>query len=635
MISALNQPLSLQSIQSDVQKPKVLLVNDDAASLTALESLLTGPAREREYELIKASTGQEALRQVLRHDFAVILLDVDMPGMDGFETADAIHSHPRSALVPIIFITAYYADELHKLEGYGKGAVDYLFTPIIPQVLQTKVSVFVELARKNGELKARTAELEKLNQDLRVQRLKDLERANRDLEEEVSERRQAEQRAHELSIRDPLTGLVNRRALIQQLEHAVASSDRHRSEFALLYLDLDRFKEINDTLGHEVGDELLRQVAGRLLSSVRASDVVARLGGDEFVVLLEGKGAHQNAARVAKKIDQAHSKPFDIGNERINTSASVGIALYPQDGPTASLLMKRADTAMYHAKQMRRGSIAFFSAELTRQEGERARLSAELHQALQHGQLELYYLPKADVATGAVAGLEALLYWNHPRLGAIPAAPMLAESNDRALLDRVNDWAVGAACGQAAGWQEEAAMAPLPLSLNLAMVSLQAGTAALVARHLGECKLPRNRFELEISERQVADAPAQAVLRQIASSGARIALDAFGTTPTSLSMLRDLPLSILKMDRSFASSIGEDPAGADLVAAIIHLARALRLTVVATGVGKASQLDVLKAHGCDQYQGELFSPPLHAQAVPAFVKQHMIDIPRTEDIVNE
>ena len=355
-----------------MQIPKVLLVNDDAASLFALESLLLGGAEAQEYELITASSGHEALRQVLKHEFAVILLDVNMPGMDGFETAEAIHSRERSSAVPIIFITAHYADEMHRLEAYQKGAADYLFTPVIAQVLQTKVAVFVELTKRNLQLQAKTDELSRLNQDLRVQRVQDLERINHELEQEIGERKTAEERAHALSIRDPLTNLVNRRSLIQQLEHAVATADRGKSEFALLFLDLDKFKSINDTLGHEVGDELLRQVAARLLAAVRVSDVVARLGGDEFVVLLAGAGAAANAARVARKIEQAHRLPFEIKGHRVHTSTSVGIALYPQDAGNAAQLMKNADTAMYHAKQNRRGSIEFFREELNAREMERA-----------------------------------------------------------------------------------------------------------------------------------------------------------------------------------------------------------------------------------------------------------------------
>jgi diguanylate cyclase (GGDEF)-like protein len=377
-----------------VQIPKVLLVNDDPASLYALESLLTNAVEQQIHELITAGSGKEALRQVLLHEFAVILLDVSMPGMDGFETAEAIHSHPRSAGVPIIFITAHYADEMNRLRAYQTGAADYLFTPVIPQILQAKVGVFVDMAVKNMQLQSKTEELVRLNQDLRVQRMQDLQRINGELELEIKERKVAEQRAHDLSTRDVLTNLVNRRALIQHLEHAVAVSDRNGIGFALLFLDLDKFKQINDNYGHEAGDELLRQVSARLSAAVRVADIVARLGGDEFVVLIEGRAASANAARVARKIEMACALPFEIACQRLKTAASIGIALYPQDGANAQLLMKHADTAMYHAKQNPAAPVQFFHEGLNVRERERARWTEELRQAMAGGELELRDQPQ-------------------------------------------------------------------------------------------------------------------------------------------------------------------------------------------------------------------------------------------------
>ena len=459
-----------------MQIPKVLLVNDDHASLFALESLLVSPDGDSAYELLTAASGHEALRQVLMHEFAVLLLEWNMPGRDGFETADAIHSHPRSAAVPIIFITAYDADEMHRLQAYQKGAVDYLLTPVIPQILQTKVSVFVALSRNNLELQAKTEELSTLYQDLRVQRLQDLERINAELGLEVAERKLAEARVHALSIRDALTGLVNRRALIQQLEHAVAHAERHHGEFALLFLDLDRFKGVNDLFGHDAGDELLRQVAARLLAAVRAADVVARLGGDEFVVLLEGAGAASNAALVARKIEQANAQPFEIGGQRIYTSSSIGIGLYPQDGASAAILLRNADTAMYHAKHRRRGSIEYFREELNAREVEHAR------------------------------------------------------------------WA----------------------------------------------------------------------------AGVRLAVDDFGSAGASLTTLRDLPFDALKIDCALVRDIDAE-GGADMVAAIIHLARALGLSVLSLGVDREQQLAVLETLGCDQFQGALRGRAGAGSAMPALL----------------
>jgi diguanylate cyclase (GGDEF)-like protein len=602
-----------------VQIPKVLLVNDDTASLFALESLLMGATRELEYELITAGSGHEALRQVLTHEFAVILLDVNMPGMDGFETAEAIHSHPRSSAVPIIFITAHYADELHRLKAYQKGAADYLFTPVIPQVLQTKVAVFVELTKKNLELQAKTEQLSRLNQDLRVQRMQDLQRINQELELEVAERKLAEERAHALSIRDPLTNLVNRRSLIQQLEHAVASADRNKSEFALLFLDLDKFKHINDTLGHEVGDELLRQVAARLLAAVRVSDVVARLGGDEFVVLLEGAGAEANAARVARKIEQTHRAAFDINGHRIHTSTSIGIGLYPQDASNAAHLMKNADTAMYHAKQNRRGSIEFFREELNARETERALWVTELHQALANQELELYFKPRAVLPERTLCGIEALLYWHHPRQGLIAASDFLPGVSDRQLLELVNDWAIGAACACSAGWRT-LALPELTISVDLSIMQITPDLVPRVLAHLQHCKLAQGWLELDIPEHLlIASKDVAPVLHDLQKAGVRLAIDDFGSAGASLATLKDLSLDVLKIDRSFVRGLGMD-GGTDMVAAIIHLGRALGMAVLAKGVQREEQLTLLNSLGCDQYQGELFSTHLNAAAMMALLK---------------
>ncbi|WP_426101215.1 putative bifunctional diguanylate cyclase/phosphodiesterase [Massilia sp. TSP1-1-2] len=603
--------------------PKVLLVNDDAASLMALESVLLAAAEASQYALITATSGQEALRQVLKHEFAVILLDVNMPGMDGFETADAIHSRERSSAVPIIFITAHHADEMHRLEGYRKGAADYLFTPVIAQVLQTKVAVFVELTKRNLELQAKTDELSRLNQDLRVQRLQDLERINGELQQEVAVRKTAEERAHALSIRDPLTNLVNRRSLIQQLEHAVATADRGKSEFALLFLDLDKFKSINDTLGHEVGDELLRQVAARLLAAVRVSDVVARLGGDEFVVLLAGAGAATNAARVARKIEQAHHHPFDINGHRVHTSTSIGIGLYPQDAGNAAQLMKNADTAMYHAKQNRRGSIEFFREELNAREIERARWVSELQLALAGAELELHYQPRACLPDGALCGVEALLHWRHPQHGLLAAGVFLPFITERELLAQVCEWSIGAACAKFGQWHAAGLnLAGLSISVELAAPALCAELAARVLAHLRTCALDPDWLELSIPESLLVGAgDVGPVLRELKDAGVRLAVDNFGSAGTSLATLRNLSLDLLKIDAAFVAQSGAD-GGADMLAAITHLGRALGMRVLAKGVHRADQLSVLTALGCDQYQGELLSAPLQADGMLALLQAH-------------
>jgi diguanylate cyclase (GGDEF)-like protein len=347
-----------------MQIPKVLIVNDNPATLLAMASILAAAAKRNEYEVLSATSGEDALRKVLNHDFAVILMDVKMPGMDGFETAEAIQSRPSSARVPIIFVTAHFTDEMRRMEGYQTGAVDYLITPVIPKILQTKVSVFVELARQKLELQLKTKELARLNDDLRIQRVQDLERINRELQAEIVDRKRAELHAQELATRDPLTGLINRRSLMEHVEHSIAHSARYEQVFALLFLDLDKFKAINDTFGHDVGDGFLKQIAERIKSSVRQADLVARLGGDEFVVLLKGPLISMKAQQVAEKIAHAIAQPYEIGRHRFNASASIGLAMYPEDGTSSGALMQGADIAMYTAKRTKRGSIYRFDKSL-------------------------------------------------------------------------------------------------------------------------------------------------------------------------------------------------------------------------------------------------------------------------------
>ena len=602
-------------------KPKVLLVNDHPASLMALESVLVRKHEETDYDVVTAQSGEEALRYVLQQQFAVILLDVSMPGMDGFETAQIIHSHPRSASVPIIFVTAHYADEMHRLKGYQKGAVDYLFTPIIPQILQNKVAVFVDLAKKNLQLQQQAEELAELNRDLQVQRMKELKQVNAALQAEIVERRQAEERAHGLATRDPLTGLYNRRSLMERLDQAITRAHRAGGSLAVLFLDMDRFKSINDTLGHDVGDQLLMQVAARIMGAVRESDVVARLGGDEFVVLMEGLPEYPDAAAVARKIVQANSAPCEIGAHAIRTSVSIGISVYPQDGDSVQTLMKNADMAMYHAKQQARGSVQFFHEELNVRVQERALLEQELQQGLERGEFELHYQPKVDIMSSRVVGLEALLRWRHPRLGMVASAQFLQQAADSGLLAPIGRWVMRAVCVQAQSWQQHKVMANLPIAVNIAVPQIDLELPGLVLDLLREHGLPPRLLHLEITESTLMRDldRATSMLRQLSEGGITIAIDDFGSGYSSLSVLKSLPIDILKIDQSFMRDLGKTAGDTAIVAAVVSMARALALRVVAEGVETREQLALLKSLGCDEYQGYYYSKPLP----PDFLERQM------------
>ena len=605
-----------------MDKPKVLLVNDHHASLLALKTILQNTPQANEYEVLTASSGPAALRLVLQHKFAVILLDVSMPGMDGFETAQLIHSHPQSATVPIIFITAHYADEINRLKGFEHGAADYMISPVIPQILHAKVAVFIELERKSMQLEAQKQELAAMNQSLQLQQMEDLRRINAALQAEITERKLAEEKAHELATRDPLTGLLNRRSLTERLEHALLYATRHTEQIALLFLDMDKFKSVNDSLGHDAGDELLIQVAQRLRKVVRESDLVARLGGDEFVVLMEGLPCYRSAAEVAKKIINTMSQPFTICSQTLRTSVSVGIGIYPQDGENVQDLMRSADLAMYHAKQERRGSVQFFHEELNSRLIERRQMEHELQQALENSEFELYYQPKVDVRTGSVAGVEALLRWHHPRLGVLSGGQFMPAAIETGQVVAIGEWVIATACAQAREWQEAEDEFPhLPIAVNIAIPQIYANLPEVIYRELRRHEIAPSWLQLEITESLVIRdvEKATCVLKEISENGITIAMDDFGTGYSSLSVLKRLPIDILKIDQSFVRDLGKDLGDNAIVAAVVNMARALALRVVAEGVETEEQLAILRDLGCDEHQGYLYSRPLPAHAL----RQHL------------
>ena len=616
-------------MSNDDSLPKVLIVNDDASTLLALSGLLEDPSEKPKYEVFTVQSGEEALRKVLKHNFAVILLDVSMPTMDGFETAEAIHSHPRSASVPIIFVTAYYGDEFNRLKGYQKGAADYLFAPIIPKVVQAKVAVFVELNQKNLELERKTRELEAINGDLRVRRLQDLESVNAALKTEIQERKIAEERATELATRDTLTGLFNRRSLLERLKHSIIHANRRKEGLALMFLDLDKFKDINDTFGHEVGDELLKQVSEHLTGIVRESDMVARLGGDEFVVLLEGFPNTSDVVKIAKKITQANAEPHTIGSHQLKSSLTVGISFYPQDGQTAEDLLKNADLAMYHAKQKERGSIQFFHEELNANERIRNQFEQDFQHAIEHSEFELFYQPVLAIGTEKATSLEALLYWHHPREGLLsPSAfrPRLMQSSH---VSAIGNWVITAACKQVQQWKTADSSFNLPVSINLSISHLDDEFCKTMFDSIEQYGISPSSIQLEIAEASVVSNVDQLdkIFQQLDKKGIKIILDSFGAGISSLPILKALPISKIKIDPSYLhgsqssvqssniepnSALSIFPEDTSLVAALIAMARALNLHVVAEGIQTQAQLDALKILSCDEYQGPLFSKPLPA-----------------------
>ncbi len=450
-----------------------------------------------------------------------------------------------------------------------------------------------------------------------LERTSELSEANAKLQAEIFERLQAEQRIWHIAHHDALTGLPNRALLHDRIGQALAQAARDRSRVGVMFLDLDRFKSINDTLGHEIGDQLLKVVAERLRGAVRAVDTVARLGGDEFVIILNDIADADDAAQVAEKIVASFAQSMRIGAHELRTSTSIGISLYPEDGREANALMKNADTAMYHAKRAGRDNFHFFSARMSAEAERQFRLEQRLLVAFEKKQFALAYQPQVEVVPGQPAtlcGMEALLRWSDPVEGTISPAEFIPLAEETGLILPIGEWVLRNALRQNRRWQE-AGRPALPVAVNLSPRQFrQKGLAETVRAILAETGQPAHLLELEITETALAyDADeARARLEELAAMGVRLAIDDFGTGYSSLGYLKRFPVGGLKIDRSFVADLTRAPEDAAIVAAIVGLARGLDIEVVTEGVETAAQLAVLQALGCRRFQGFLFARPLPA-----------------------
>lgn len=441
---------------------------------------------------------------------------------------------------------------------------------------------------------------------------------------DVSHYKETEERIYHIAHHDPLTGLPNRLHLQVFLEQSLLIAKRMSEQVAVMFLDLDRFKTINDTLGHNVGDDLLIQVAGRLRASVREYDMVARLGGDEFVVVLRGYEVAINASIVAENIRQSLSKPFQLGSELIRTTTSIGIATFPDNAEQLGDLLKDADTAMYFAKSRGGNAFCFFSNEMNQYAHERLQLENQLHEAIDKQQFELYYQPQIAIQNEKLIGAEVLLRWRHPEKGFISPAIFIPLAEATNQICRIGEWVLENACKQASEWLREGLSLPR-IGVNVSAKQCQNRSFAdIVTRVLAETGLPAERLELEITETAVSDCPEEAgkLLQSFRDIGIQIAMDDFGTGYSSLGQLKDLPLDRLKIDASFVRDITENDNSKSgiIAAATIGLGHGFGFEVIAEGVETEAQLAFLRNHGCDEVQGYYFAKPMPKTEFEAFMK---------------
>ena len=452
-----------------------------------------------------------------------------------------------------------------------------------------------------------------------AERTAELARANQELEAEIVERRLADQRVMHMAHHDALTGLPNRTLLTDRVERAIAHAGRSGNKVALLFLDLDRFKNVNDSLGHRVGDQLLQAVATRLTACLRAEDTAARLGGDEFIISLPEVADGAEPARLAARILAELARPFDVSGHQLPAEVSIGISVYPDDGDNAQTLLRNADTAMYHAKESGRGNYQFFSPQMNERVSRRLSTETSMRRALDRGEFVLHYQPLMDLASGGIAGAEALLRWPLPDQRVISPADFIPVAEDTGLIVPLGEWVLREACTQAKAWQTQ--QPGLRIAVNLSPRQFrQKHLVGTIEQVLHDTGLAPQLLELELTEGMLmhhADDTLR-TLAQLHEMGVQLAIDDFGTGYSSLSYLKRFAIHTLKIDRSFVKDLIDDPDDGAIVTAIIAMARGLDLRVVAEGVETEGQAEILRLLECDLAQGFHFGRPMPA---PEFVQR--------------
>ncbi|ADJ28094.1 EAL domain-containing protein [Nitrosococcus watsonii] len=550
------------------KKSRVLIVDDDRTMRMALRNVL----EKGGYWIDEVINGSQALAFCKQQMPDLVLMDAVMPVLDGFNACAQIRDLPGSKHTPVLIITAL--DDDHSIESaFSAGATDYIPKPVHFSVLQKRVA-----------------------------RLLDASRAEKDI--------------HQLAYHDVLTNLPNRTLFHKQLGGVINRSHLRGEKFAVLFLDLDRFKLVNDTLGHEVGDLLLKAAADRIVGCLRSKDMVARLGGDEFTVILEQIESPRIAAEVAAKICSVLSKPFVFSGQEMYIGTSIGISLYPDDGEDASMLIKHADTAMFRAKEQG-NSYQFYERGMETAAVKRLGLEAELRRALEKNEFTLYYQPQIDLGTGEITTLEALIRWDHPEHGLIPPSEFIPLAEETGLIASIGVWVLREACTQMRSWLQRE-FGPFRIAVNVSGRELEREELIdKIVTILKETDVPPKWLELEITE-SVVMKRASAVIpkfHRLREMGIKLAIDDFGTGYSSLNYLKSFPVDILKIDRCFIHDVVNNPDDAAIIKGIIALAHSLRLKVVAEGVESQAQEEFLKEHQCDRLQGFYLSEPLSAAEI--------------------
>jgi len=573
--------------------PTLLLVDDMPENLHELLEAL-----KDEYRIKVANSGAKALEILQNGDPPdLVLLDIVMPEMDGYEVCGRIKATPIGNRIPVIFVTVI--DETReKVKGLELGAADFITKPFDIDEVRARIRTHLELAR-----------LRRFLEDLVAERTALLQLS--------------EEKYRILAHRDPLTGLPNRVLFAELLSHAIVQSEANQMPFALLVLDLDHFKNINESLGHDIGDQVLVEASKRLQLQLPERDTIARISGDEFNMIIDRSEALP-VDLIAQRMIDTLSQPYQIGDKTLYLGASIGIALYPSDGRDAATLHSCADAAMHRAKAQGRGLLRFFSPEMTTRAKQRLSLEAELRHAIQNQELRLHYQPQLDLKTSEIVGVEALIRWQHPERGIIPPNDFIPLAEESGLVVVLGEWVMREACRQIKTWTE-AGFAPPQTAVNVSAVQLsRAQLVELVKDVLSTTGIEPAQLELEITESFVMVDRDQSftTLTELKRLGVCLSIDDFGTGYSSLAYLQQLEVHKLKIDMSFVHDMMNNSGNAAIVKAIIALGHSLDLEVIAEGVEQQEQADYLRSLECDSIQGYLIGRPMPADEMTRFLADH-------------
>lgn len=708
---------------------KILIVDDQEDNLKSLNQQLNSLAAD----IYTAHSGGEALALLLRHHFAIVLVDVQMPDMDGVEMATIMRQSEELKLVPIIFISDVQKEQEYVFKGYEKGAVDYIIKPVEPVILRHKVKLFLELDAQREKLRRLHEQTQNLLQQITntvkqnkqlldsssegiigydpgglitfvnkqaIALLKQSEKQilgrqiqdflispkltpapswesspmnkamldNRQYRissgyiwrydgsdfpvdygcspiyneendyvggvmtfQDITIRKMAEEQLIHIAQYDELTDLANRDLFASTLSKSLLHAQRNGRTCGVLFLDLDNFKKINDSMGHAAGDDLLISIAGRLKDAIREDDLPARFGGDEFAVLLSDLARTEDAIKVAENILKAMQKTHLLQGEEVRVSFSIGIATYPECGSEASALMKAADIAMYHAKQKGKNNFQFFSQQMQLEAERRLIIESELKKALKNNEFILVYQPQIDAQNGQIVGVEALIRWENEILGQVAPSEFIPIAEESGLVCDISRWVIETVYRQYKAWQDSSQpFYSITLAINMSLVkfvqtieTVHEQLCSLMDKTGKQTEAPLfSGIYIELNEMALKNSPtmnafnveeAQAVseaLHHIHNMGLKISIDDFGTGGMSLSNLMQMPVEVLKIDTSFIDGIGRDEMAESIIRYTIQFAHDLGIQVIAEGVENQAQVDFLQKHGCDYLQGYHLSAPL-------------------------